>query len=50
MKTNQTVLQEIAEYAEVDFTVTKGKLHFLVDEKWVDVTELSLNEVLELVS
>lgn len=50
MKTSPLVLQEIAEYAEVESTVTQGKLHFFVDEKWVDVTELSLNEVLELVS
>jgi len=50
MKTNPTVLQEVAEYAEIESDVRQGNLHFLIDEAWVDVSNLSLNEVLELVS
>lgn len=48
--TNQSVLQEAAEYAEVESDVRMGKLHLYVDESWVDVSRMSLNEVLELLS
>lgn len=48
--TNQSVLQEAAEYADVESDVRQGRLHFYVDEHWVDVSHMTLNEVLELLS
>lgn len=47
---SQTVLQEAAEYADVESDVRRGKLHLYIDENWVDVSNMTLNQVLELLS
>lgn len=48
--TNQIVLQEAAEYADVESDVRQGKLHFWIDDQWVDVSDMTLNQVLEILS
>ncbi len=48
--TNPTVLQQLAECAEIETTVKQGKLFYLIDENWVDVTNMTLGDIVDLIS
>ena len=48
--TNATVLQDLAQCAEIETTVKQGKLYYLIDEDWIDVSNMTLGDIVDLIS
>jgi hypothetical protein len=50
MMTSATVLQQVAECAEIQSTVRQGHLYYLIGEDWIDVTYMTLGDIVDLIS
>lgn len=48
--TNATVLQNLAHCAEIETDVRKGKLYYLIGENWIDVSNMTLGDIIDLIS
>ena len=50
MMTNATVLQQVAHCAEIETDVRQGRLYFLIGSDWVDVSNMTLGDIVDLIS
>jgi len=50
ISSNATVLQQLAECAEIPSTVKQGRLFYLIDEIWVDVTLMDLGDIIDMIA
>lgn len=44
------VLQDLAHCSEILTDIRRGRLYYLIDEDWVDVTNYSLGDIIDLIS
>ena len=48
--TNASTLQQVAACAEIETTVRQGHLYFLIGEDWIDVSNMTLGDIVDLIS